>query len=88
MILGAPCFACLYALVGTVCKETLQKKNLPLESEAYYEVGSIEADGTIIKQQTQIEKKMQEKKKNKNTHDTNKKTEAEKEKDEKECRKN
>lgn len=48
MILGAPCFACVYALLGTLCKNKLQKKNLPLNSEAYYHISSIKEDGSVI----------------------------------------
>lgn len=44
MILGAPCFACLYALVGTICRSRLSKKELPLNSEEYYEVDYIRPD--------------------------------------------
>ena len=42
MILGAPCFACLYAFVGTVCRSRLKNKNLPVETEAYYTIHQIE----------------------------------------------
>lgn len=44
MILGAPCFACLYALVGTLCRRKLSKKKLPLDSEDYYDVDYIKPD--------------------------------------------
>lgn len=44
MILGAPCFACLYALVGTICRTRLLKKELPLNSCEYYEVDYIRPD--------------------------------------------
>ena len=44
MILGAPCFACLYALVGTLCRSRLSKKELPLNSAEYYELDYIKPD--------------------------------------------
>lgn len=47
MILGAPCFACLYALVGTICRTLLTKKKLPLDSEEYYDVDYIRPDSRI-----------------------------------------
>lgn len=41
MILGAPCFACLYALVGTICRTKLSGKKLPVDSDSYYDVDYI-----------------------------------------------
>lgn len=41
MILGAPCFACLYAIIGTFCRFRLSNKGLPVNSEDYYEVDYI-----------------------------------------------
>lgn len=41
MILGAPCFACIYALVGVLCKKKLKEKELPIESDAYYNLDEI-----------------------------------------------
>lgn len=41
MILGAPCFACIYALVGTICKKLLQQKNLPVDTDLYYNVQKV-----------------------------------------------
>lgn len=61
MILGAPTFACLYALMGTFCKNRLQSKNLPVDSEHYYEVASIAEDGTVTPRPTWMEKRAQEK---------------------------
>lgn len=48
MILGAPCFACLYALVGTICRTLLTKKKLPLDSEKYYDIDYIKPDSKIL----------------------------------------
>lgn len=44
MILGAPCFACLYALVATFCRSRLSHRKLPLDSKDYYEVDYIKPD--------------------------------------------
>lgn len=35
MILGAPCFACIYAMVSTFCQTKLKEKALPLQTSAY-----------------------------------------------------
>lgn len=43
MILGAPCFACLYAFLGTVCKGKLKKKNFPTNTDAYLSVDKVVA---------------------------------------------
>lgn len=48
MILGAPCFACIYALVGVVSEMNLTKKNLPTDSKEYLNVGSISETGELI----------------------------------------
>lgn len=47
MVLGAPCFACIYALVGTLCKSKLEKKDLPTDTEQYLKIESITSDGVI-----------------------------------------
>lgn len=51
MILGAPCFACIYAFVGTVCKSKLKAKNLPLRTEDYLSIDQVqtEDDGVFLK---------------------------------------
>ncbi len=41
MILGAPCFACIYALVGTYCKMKLKEKDLPMDTAEYLEVEQV-----------------------------------------------
>ncbi len=41
MILGAPCFACIYALVSTFCKMKLEQKELPLATADYLLVDQI-----------------------------------------------
>lgn len=53
MILGAPCFACIYALVSSICKEKLEQKNLPLVTEVYYDIDQIE-DGGILHMMEEI----------------------------------
>ncbi len=51
MILGAPCFACMYALIGTICKGRLEKKKLPIQTAEYYtiEQALLDEDGVIRK---------------------------------------
>ena len=44
MILGAPCFACIYAFVGTICKKQLKQKHLPVETSAYYGISEVEEE--------------------------------------------
>ncbi len=41
MILGAPCFACIYTLVSTVCRSRLLQKQLPTDTDVYYAVERI-----------------------------------------------
>lgn len=48
MILGAPCFACIYAFVGTICKNKLKEKNLPIATEDYYEIDYAVPDGNGV----------------------------------------
>lgn len=48
MILGAPCFACLYALVGTISRTLLKKKNMPINAEDYYEVDYIKPESHAL----------------------------------------
>ena len=47
MILGAPTFACIYALVSALCRSKLQEKQLPAATEAYYGVDQVEEGGII-----------------------------------------
>lgn len=47
MILGAPCFACLYAMVGTFCKVKLESKDLPLQTTDYYTIDQVTDDGIV-----------------------------------------
>lgn len=47
MILGAPTFACIYALVSALCRSRLQEKQLPAATEAYYGVDKVEEGGII-----------------------------------------
>lgn len=49
MILGAPCFACVYALIGTLCNSKLEKKQLPIQTEQYLDIESISTSGVIQK---------------------------------------
>ena len=41
MILGAPCFACIYAMVSTFCKVKLEQKELPLTTADYLLIDQI-----------------------------------------------
>lgn len=47
MILGAPCFACIYALISSICKAKLEGKSLPTATGTYYDIESIDEAGTI-----------------------------------------
>lgn len=60
MILGAPCFACIYALVSSICKMKLEAKNLPLETAAYYDIDQIADDGQIHRIEEEISVTMEE----------------------------
>ncbi|MDO5155868.1 MAG: AI-2E family transporter [Eubacteriales bacterium] len=49
MILGAPCFACLYTFISTISKRKLDKKNLPTETDVYYDIERIvKEDGACV----------------------------------------
>ena len=41
MILGAPCFACIYAMVSAYCKVKLEEKKLPLETSQYLTIDQV-----------------------------------------------
>ncbi len=50
MILGAPCFACIYAMVSTYCKVKLEEKELPLQTKDYYTIDQVSlADERVIR---------------------------------------
>lgn len=50
MILGAPCFACIYAMVSTFCKTRLEKRELPIQTSEYLTVDQVSVtDGSIIR---------------------------------------
>lgn len=50
MILGAPCFACIYAMVSTYCKVKLEEKKLPLQTSEYVTVEQISlTDNEVIR---------------------------------------
>jgi len=50
MILGAPCFACIYAMVSTYCRVKLQEKELPLQTSEYYTIEQVSlTDNEIIR---------------------------------------
>ncbi|MBR1866628.1 MAG: AI-2E family transporter [Lachnospiraceae bacterium] len=58
MILGAPCFACIYALVSTMCESKLMKKGLPVHTEDYLNIdrAMLDGDGVILKSNVQPSK--------------------------------
>lgn len=64
MILGAPCLACLYALVGTICKDRLQKKGLPTQTSEYYGIDQVAVDGAgeVVYKQSEPEIKIESEK--------------------------
>lgn len=69
MILGAPCFACLYALIGTICRSRLAKKKLPIRTADYYSIEQavLDGDGILMKgavNEKQTEEKEQRKEEN------------------------
>ncbi len=68
MILGAPCFACIYALISSICKVKLREKKLPVMTDAYYSIDQVEDGGIIHRLQTQIN---QEERKNGDTANSN-----------------
>lgn len=64
MILGAPVFACIYALVSAVCRVKLEEKKLPVATESYYNVDQVGEGGVIhILKAPQTEEKKSKKEK-------------------------
>lgn len=63
MILGAPCFACIYAFVSTICKNKLTAKNLPIKTEDYYDIDYAILDecGVMLKKGKEEYKKQADK---------------------------
>lgn len=47
MILGAPCFACIYTLAGTICRSRLKERQLPTDTNEYYAVERIVSENGI-----------------------------------------
>lgn len=76
MILGAPCFACMYALIGTICKDRLEKKKLPLQTAEYYaiEQALLDEDG-VIRKETAEDKQIKVSDKRKDTESEDNKKE-------------
>ncbi len=50
MVLGAPFLACLFAITRHFCKKRLDEKNLPIQSDFYYDIDRIE-DNKIIRKE-------------------------------------
>ncbi|MCM1179123.1 MAG: AI-2E family transporter [Clostridium sp.] len=69
MILGAPCFACIYTLVSTICKSRLEEKKLPTDTNAYYGIESIVSENgiNVIKERKRRQEK-EEKQKEESTN--------------------
>lgn len=63
MILGAPCFACLYALVGPICKKFLRDKGLPTQTSEYYGIDQVAVAGSNGVVHKKEEQKAEEKEK-------------------------
>ena len=68
MILGAPCFACIYTLVGTLCRKTLEKKQLPTDTKAYYVLDRIIPKGgkNVIQEREPMQDKVKDEEKEEN----------------------
>ncbi len=82
MILGAPCFACIYTLISTISKKNLEKKQLPTDTELYYEVESIRMEnGNCIVVRQPINNMQNDMKKKKNKKEVPAKQEQSKEND-------
>lgn len=62
MIIGVPTFAVLYAAIKAFINSSLKKKELPLQTESYLNLESIDEENTIIERE-----KMEEKKPSENT---------------------
>lgn len=76
MILGAPCFACIYTLVSTICRSKLQQKQLPTDTNIYYELERIVPENgvNVIKVREKVQTR-EEKQKEENSEEENKETE-------------
>ena len=63
MILGAPCFACIYAFVSTICKNKLKAKHLPTQTEDYYDIdyAMLDESGVVLKQRKEEQKEQEDK---------------------------
>ncbi len=48
MILGVPTFAVVYYIVGMLVNNKLEKKKLPVKTDAYDEYSYVESDGTYV----------------------------------------
>lgn len=49
MILGAPCFACIYAMVSSFCRAKLKEKDLPLQTSEYLNIDQV----SVIEEQSE-----------------------------------
>lgn len=56
MIIGVPTFAVLYAAIRALINSSLKKKQLPLETELYFNLEAIDEEGTILGKQEVEEK--------------------------------
>ena len=58
MIIGVPTFAVLYAAIRALINSSLKKKELPLETELYFKLESIDEENSIVEKTEVEEKKM------------------------------
>lgn len=73
MILGAPCFACIYTFVSTLCKSKLMEKKLPTDTKVYYELESVVPENgvNVIKTRERKQAKVEVQKEENNKADKN-----------------
>lgn len=77
MILGAPCFACIYALISTICKSKLQEKKLPVDTKEYYSLAFVDEAGNMCSMEEMDADKPSEKGENKKADKENEKSQGE-----------
>ncbi|MCM1112278.1 MAG: AI-2E family transporter [Muribaculum sp.] len=75
MIVGVPIFAVIYAAVKSLVNTTLQKKNMPCETNAYLTVGSIDDSGMFHEFVPEYKKNIEEQKQTRATQRQNRQTE-------------
>lgn len=76
MILGVPTFAVIYYIVNMLINHRLEKKKLPIETEAYGEKSYVDSDGTYIYSHEDEENQARELRKEKESKNTKEKEES------------